>query len=207
MRNPLTASVLVGLLAVCLHHSKPALAQDPGPSWVLGLGGSAASPYTYRTLHFSFGDFDESFGYTWMASIGVNRRLRGLTSLQAGFDYFHEQEDLGEWQSVQLACLSAGIRRSFDRNERARPYIEILPALYAGKWSDDLRDYSVSSLRPGLVAGLGVVGPLVGRVRIDVGMKAHLSTEWPSLGGQFSGRDAYHGVKRFSLGARILYGM
>lgn len=205
MEKSLRVTLAIGLTFVGLHLAGGALAEDSQPLWSVGLGGSIASDYTYRTLHFSFGDFDESFGKTWMASLSVNRRLETQTSLQTGLDYF-QQEDHGEAISVRIACLGAGVRCLFDRDERAHPYLELLPALYMGRWTDDLRDYSITSLRPGLVAGFGFTGPLAGRFQLDVGMKAHLSTGWPQVGYVLSEAD-YRGVKRLTLGAKILYGI
>jgi hypothetical protein len=202
--------VLVAVFGWVVQVPGSAHAGAGSPTWSIGLGGSVASPYNYlnysRTIpNFNIVvDYDLSFDRTWMASLSVGRRLGGSTWLQTGFDYF-TQEDPSEGLSVRMGCSAVGVRYEFDPDERARPYVELLPALFIGRWTSELTHESATNPRPGVTAGIGLVGPVAGRISLDVGIKGYLSADWPSVGYPL-GRPDYDGVKRWTLGGKVLYG-
>jgi len=191
-------------LLVLVAFPRLALPAQVESEWQIGLGGSLSSSYTYKKLHYSFGDFDYSFGHALVASLSVTRKLGRNTALQTCADYFQQEQGS---ESVGMACMGIGVRASFDPEERARPYLEMMPAVYAGRWSDDIRGNSITSVRPGLVAGMGIVGPLAGPIQFDLSLRGHLSAGWPALRDSYLGSDEYHGVKRMTIGARLIYGL
>jgi len=149
-------------------------------TWQIGFGGSVATKYAYKTLHFSFGDVDEHMDDTFMGTVSVARHLNGSLSLQTSLDYVN-QLDPGPGERSRMASLAVGLRALLVPERRAHPYVEAMPALYGAKWTDEFSERSISSLRPGVLAGMGVVRDLGNRVHLDLGVRGHLSSPWPGL--------------------------
>lgn len=194
-------------LAQASHLPRDATTQaSHSGSWTLGVGGSVATRYTYKTsrsMSVEEATQDDILGNTWLASLSLNQGLDSSLSLQGGLDYF-QQQHRGWLETAHIGCLSAGIRWSTTRHEAARPYVEVSPALFIGTWSDDLHHDSITSIRPGVVVGTGIVmGPASSRMRLDLGVKGHLSADWAGLTNP-DRYSEYHGVKRMSFGAKLL---
>jgi len=178
------------------------------PGWRFGVGGSLATSYAYQTIHFGPGALiptsDLHMSNTFMGTICAGRRLGSLLWIQTSIDYF-DQQDRGNSLRSQIACWAVGVRAASNPADRGHLYLEMLPALYGGKWTDEIQEYSLSSLRPGWVGGVGVVGDVSDRIHFDFGVRWHASSDWPVLDSY--GPDEYHGVQRMSLGVRFLYGI
>lgn len=76
--------------------------------------------------------------------------------------------------------VSVGVRYRVTPEPRydASPYIEVSPALVWSNWrGSDYYEGGGESVRPGLVAGLGVQGKAIGRIGVDFGARYFLSAD------------------------------
>ena len=203
----------VAFLVAGATAPRPALSQAPSQDWLIGVGAGVVSPYDYQ--HYTWTFVSETFGNhvtentssfrrTWMASFTVSRRISSAMWLQTAVDYLN-QEPTGE-VSVQMACSAIGVRYQFNRGGNTHPYVEFLPALFLGRWTDPLTEKSATNPKPGITGGIGLMGPLVGGFSLDVGLKGYLSDGgWPTVGHR-PGETDYDGVNRWTLGGKVLYG-
>ncbi len=158
--------VRFGVLAVLL----PAISLSTSTSfaqadsrWALSLGAGAADRFTYRTFSYSFGDYDEHFGFSGLAVAGAARRLTDHASLRVDAGYVGYQKELrlafarsaagvaGMWPSgsaltAQMPFVSAGVRlyAMGPAPNRPRLYIEALPTLWVTRWRErvETREHS-----------------------------------------------------------------
>ena len=177
------------VLAAGVVAPRPAFPQLASDDWLIGIGAGVASR-------------DQSLDETWVSSLVVSRRIGASTWLQTAVDYFGEGTSM---VSAEMACSAVGVRYQFDPDERVHPYVEALPALFIGRWTDKFFGASATNLSPGLTGGMGLMGPVGGRFCVDVGLRGYLSADWPTVGPHPSVPD-YDGVKRWTLGGKVLYG-
>ncbi len=141
------------LFAVSLSAS-PAFASPDG-RWSLSVGAGVADQFTYRSLSYPFGSFDEQFGFSGLVAAGVSRRLSDHVFLRADLGYLGYQKNLqlmwadtnsgvaGMWPSgsvltAQMPFVGVGTRLYVTGPGAARPhlYVEALPTIWVERWRE-----------------------------------------------------------------------
>lgn len=193
---------MLAILVICPTSS--AIASNAEHPWTMGVGASIAGTYKYGEVDLPSGSYDQAFGARLAPSFSMGRRLGSHNALQMHVEYTSQENS--DLISARMASLSVGFRRKF-HDHSTSPYLELAPALYAARWEDELSSYSLTSIRPGLVAALGLESSLSSRWTLDVALRAHASAGWPEVGHLPSGEPDYRGVRRLSLGSTISYSL
>lgn len=200
-RRLLAALIAIATLTPCVAY-----AED---RWTLGLSGGVADSYTYQLE----GPYENFFEFTWLASVAASYSLGHHLSIQGEATYLRYSKNfLGaaydDYNDYTLTSsnphLATGLRvyATGPTSTPARPYIEVLPALYVSTWTEhgDVpgggTEESFTAIEPGFVAGAGLVGLSQASLRLDIGFRFYYSADigFKDLG-TFSGGD-FRGLRQ-----------
>lgn len=156
--------------------------------WTVQVGGGATSPYEY-------GQYSD-LGWGWNAFVGANCPIgRHFTfEPKLGFTQWEDPLALGFAAEVvsgsadlrgQVLSLGGGIRYTPAQQPvaRAMPYVLLAPTLSYIRLRErnefeatppeqsGTSTYTSSTVVPGFEAGVGLIGPLSGSTRLDVGAR------------------------------------
>lgn len=201
MRYLLVSCCAIAFGVILSAH--PCSARTWDHTWAFGLGGAGAFPYSYHRASqpFTFGRtlrFENGF----VASARLERVLSEKGSIQIALDRYG-REDQEHQLSVSILSLSSGARRTIGRNQ----YVELLPSLHLGRWTDQITNGSITSVRPGFEAGAGTVGALGRAVALDLGVKFRYSTGWPNARWRSYDTEDYRGLRQVVVGGTLLFGI
>ena len=183
-------------LLLCLG-AKPTLATP----LTVGIGSGVTSQYSYHTNVFLSGTYEETFGTSLITSLSLDRKVGDRVSLHTNVDHF--RSDGTDEISIDMASVSVGVRRDFGT---AGPYLECLPAIYIGRWSDTALVYDLTSVKPGFQLGAGVKGPLLGLMGFEMGADFRYSADWPSVRQHFDPSD-FKGLRQLAAGVKLTFGL
>jgi len=191
------AFVLFVLLAA------PSNAAPSESRWTLGIGGGGTFPYSYHQRPSPYSSSrEDKFRRAFLAHATANRKIGQRISIQTAVDLYSRADD--ETQiSARIVSFASGVRRRIGREQ----YVECLPALYVGRWTDTVTRNSITSLRPGVELGVGVQGPIAGSFSLDLGLRFRYSTGWPNARQRWYDTEDYRGLRQVILGGTVLVGL
>ena len=200
MKMPVPLRYLSPVLLLLLLSPKPTSAG----SWIVGVGPGVTSNYTYQTYEHSSSQVlfvDRGFGNSFIATIGIERKLGEHVSLCSSVDNFRNGGS--DQISVNMTAVSIGLRRPFGP---AGPYVEFLPSAYVGHWTDTAFNYAITSVQPGFQVGAGVRGPCFGNIGFEMGADYRYSADWPSVRQHFDSSD-YIGLRQWVAGMKLTFAL
>jgi hypothetical protein len=164
------------------------IAVSPGVSradtWSLGVAGGYAGGLKVTTTRpypsgpYTFESSSISAPGTAIAAVQLLRALNQHFSFAGQVAYLPYGHEFN-YDYAHHVPIAFGIRYTpvSDPDRRGIPYVELNPALVWTRWRTfDYGDARRTSLRPGLIAGLGLHGKLGDRVAIDLGLRYFLSS-------------------------------
>ncbi len=172
-----------------------------------GLSGLALAGAAYRLADRASLRMD--IGY-----MGYQKELQLVFATSTTIGMYSSRSTL----TAQMPFVGAGVRlyAMGPASSRPRLYVEALPTLWVTRWRERVETrghYDVygnsypssvnqdafKTLKPGFTAGAGFLGPLVGRTKLDVGMRYLFSTGAGRHNlGQFSTGD-FKGLRQLAL--------
>jgi hypothetical protein len=217
MRSPRLAISAGIALATLLFSIAPTSAQVGG-RWTISLGGGTANQFAYHRYSYSFGDYSDKFGFARLAVAGAGYRFTDRVTLRADAGYlaYHTSfwGDLSGLSS-RMPFLSTGIRvyAAGRASSQRRLYAEALPTIWLSHWREQIvvtqdvdgalpsrvDEAAFTRLDPGITAGAGLLGPLSGSMKLDVGVRYLLSVGvGPHNLGHVSTGD-FKGLRQFAV--------
>lgn len=151
-----------------------------GGTWAVGIGGGYVDRFHHTTDTFSGRVYPYSVDGTGFPTLSILSNIDGhfgVTMQAAGFLYGNADE----YRRTDQVPIGIGIRYRPAAASRfeGSPYIELCPGVVWSNWRGT--NYSEGDrgtyVRPGLIAGIGAQGKLVGNIGLDLGVRYYLSSD------------------------------
>ena len=145
--------------------------------WAVGTAGGYAEKFRSRTFRFferASEDHLDGTGFPLVSILSNPNGRIGMTAQIAFLPYGNK------YSRTDQVPVGVGARYRFTPGPQyeASPYVELSPALVWSNWrGGDYFEGGGSSVRPGLIAGLGVQGKVMGRIGLDFGARYFLSAD------------------------------
>jgi hypothetical protein len=147
-----------------------------GGLWSLGVAGDWVEDGRVATRTFASRSHAIGTSGTTGISVNVTRDLNRHVSMSGTLMYLSFGE--APFSQARFVPLAIGARYSPTAGEKrlGGPYVELSPALVWSRWNVHFYDVDQeTSIRLGLIAGLGVHGKVANAVGIDVGLRYFVS--------------------------------